>query len=221
MRQAMHRDRGIAGIHAAGNQAVAPEAEPTMARGLLHHAQSNARLILGLLALQADRAGDPDMRREMGGLVAQALATAHERPDRDGVATVGLAAYLRELCDRLAGFQLGLGTELALDVTGDAAVATGDAVTLGLIVNELVADAAERALPGGGGSIRIELQAGGADEARLIVVDDGRSPSTGRGSGPDIDVAEALAARLGAELAIAPFPKRGAQAVVAFPLGAP
>ena len=51
MRQAMHRDRGIAGIHAAGNQAVAPEAEPTMARGLLHHAQSNARLILGLLAL--------------------------------------------------------------------------------------------------------------------------------------------------------------------------
>jgi two-component sensor histidine kinase len=207
----------------AVNEAIAPETEALPSQGLLRHAQSNARLILGLLALQADRAGDPETRREMGGLVAQALGTAHERLDRAGVTTVGLAAYLRELCDHLARFHLGLGIDLRLTVAADAvAMAASDAVTLGLIVNELVADAAERALPGGQNEIHVELQAATrAGEARLTVTDNGRSLPDERHKELGLGFAGGLAAQLGAELAIIPSPRQGVQAMVAFPLPAP
>jgi two-component sensor histidine kinase len=143
-------------------------------------------MILSLLALQADRIGDPETRREIGDLAARALGIAYERINHAGAATVDLAAYLRELGDHLARFHLGLGIDLTLTVAADTvAVITGDAVTLGLIVNELVADGAEQALPGGPSEIRIELRAIGASQARLTISDNRRGPSAEhRGESP-------------------------------------
>jgi two-component sensor histidine kinase len=209
MHRAMHHDDERAGFRATATGAAGTLEAKTLRR----HLQNHTRLILGLLALQADRLGDPDMLREIGDLAARALGTAHERIDHAGAATVELAAYLRELGDYLARFHPGLG----LDVTADTvAVATSDAVTLGLIVNELVADGAEQALTEGPGQIRVELGATGADEARLTLIASGRAPSAESG----LHLIEELAAQLGAELAIASSPRRGMRATVAFPLRA-
>jgi two-component sensor histidine kinase len=227
MYQAMHQDqdedRAILGTTLAEKERpLATEA--LLVQGLLRRVQDSTRLILGLLALQADRAGDPEVRRDLGGLAARALATAHERLDRAGAATVNLAAYLRELCDHLARFHLGLGIDLTLAVEADdgVAVATGDAVTLGLIVNELVADGAERAIPGREGEIRVELRAAaGTGKARLTVADNGRGLPEGGRIEPGLRLVEGLAALLGAELAIACSSKRGTHATLAFFLPAP
>ena len=68
---------------------------------LLLHVKDNSRMILSLLALQTDRVADTQSQREVGEIAARALAIVHERLDRREVATVDLAAYLRELCDHL------------------------------------------------------------------------------------------------------------------------
>jgi hypothetical protein len=169
MHRAMHHDDDLAGFRAtATGEAGTLETDP-----LRRHVQNHTRLILGLLALQADRLGD-----------------------------------------HLARYHPGLG----LDVTADTvAVATSDAVTLGLIVNELVADGAEQALTEGQSGIRIELRATGAGEARLTVIANGRGLAEARRRGSGLEVAEALAAYLGAELAIISSPRREMQAMVCSP----
>lgn len=223
MHRAMHEDEESASPRAflAETQATLATEAPLLG-ALSRRVQDNTRLILGLLALQADRAGDPEGRRELGELAARALGIAHERLDRARGATVDLAPYLRELCDHLTRFYLGLGIDLALAVRADhAAVATGDAVTLGLIINELVADGAGRAIAGRAGEIRVELRAAaGAGKGHLAVADDGRSLPEGCCEEPGWRLVEGLAAQLGAELAVARSPKRGLHAVLAFPLPA-
>jgi two-component sensor histidine kinase len=213
MYRAMHHDDDLAGFQAtATGEAGTPEADAP-----LRHVRNNTRLILGLLALQADRLGDPEALREIGDLAARALGTAHERIDHAGAATVELAAYLRELGDHLARYHPGLG----LDVTADTVtVATDDAVTLGLIVNELVAKGAEQALTEGRSEIRVALRVTGAGEAHLTVTDSGRGLSEARRRGAGLEIAEALAAYLGAELAISSSPRREMQAMVVFSLNA-
>ena len=170
---------------------------------LLLHVKDNSRMILSLLALQTDRVADTESRREVGELAARALAIVHERLDRSKVTAVDLAAYLRELCDQLFCFHVNLGIELALAVEADAVtVAAGDAVTLGLIVNELVANSAEHTFPGGRGEVRVELRRDEAGGVRLTVADNGCGTAEERRGGLGLRLAEALAAHLGAEVAI-------------------
>jgi two-component sensor histidine kinase len=95
-------------------------------------------------------------------------------------------------------------------------VGAGDAVTLGLIVNELVANSARHAFPDGRGEVRIELRRGEVGGVRLIVGDNRRAPAEERRGGPDLRLVERLAAHLGAEVAIASSPRQGTRAVIAF-----
>ena len=223
MHRPMRQDEELATFRTAlAEKEGALATEALLLRALLRRVQDNTRMILSLLTLQTDRIGDPEARREIGDLAARALGIVHERLDCVGTATVDLAAYLRELGDHLARFHLGLGIDLTLTVEADRpAVATNDAVTLGLIVNELVVNGAERAFPGGQSEIRVELRPAGVGKARLTVADDGRGLSAGRHDEPGFRLVEGLAAQLGAELAIACSPKQGTRATVVFSLPAP
>jgi two-component sensor histidine kinase len=218
----MHQDDELATLRMAlAEKEGALATEALLLRGLLRRVQDNTRMILSLLTLQTDRIGDPEARREIGDLAARALGIVHERLDRAGAATVDLAAYLRELGDHLARFHQGLGIDLTLTVEADrVAMATSDAVTLGLIVNELVVNGAEQAFPGRQSEIHVELRADGLGKARLTVADNGRGLSAGREE-PGLRLAEGLAAQLGAELAIACSPKWGTRVTVVFSLPAP
>jgi two-component sensor histidine kinase len=217
---ARQQDEELASLRTAlaeKEQALAEGAR--LVEGLLLHVKDNSRMILNLLALQTDRVTDAEARREVGELAARALAIVHERLDRREAATVDLAAYLRELGDHLSCFYAHLGIDLALAVEADAAtVATGDAVTLGLIVNELVADSADHVFPDGRGEVRIELRRGEAGGMRLTVGDNSRWRAEERRGGPGLRLVELLAAHLGAEVAIDASPRQGTEVTVAFPL---
>ena len=184
---------------------------------LLLHVKDNSRMILSLLALQTDRVTDTEARREVGELAARALAIVHERLDRGKTATVDLATYLRELCDHLFRFHVNLGVVLALTVEADTVmVGASEAVTLGLIVNELVANSAEHAFPDGRGEVRVELRRGEAGGVRLTVGDSGRGLAEERRGGLGLRLVEALAAHLGAEVAIESSPRQGTRATITF-----
>lgn len=212
------RDEELAALRTAlaeKERALAERAR--LVEELLLHVKDNSRMILSLLALQTDRVTDTEARREVGELAARALAIVHERLDRREAATVDLAAYLRELCDQLFRFHVNLGVELALAVEADAVtVAAGDAVTLGLIVNELVANSAEHAFPDGRGKVQVELRRGEAGEVRLTVGDNGRGPAQERRGGLGLRLVEALAAHLGAEVATDSAPRQGTKVAIAF-----
>jgi two-component sensor histidine kinase len=217
---ARQRDEELASLRTAlAEKERALEERTRLTEELLLHVKDNSRMILSLLALQTDRVTDAEARREVGELVARALAIVHERLDRREAAAVDLAAYLRELCDHLSCFYVHLGIDLALAVEADAAtVATGDAVTLGLIVNELVADSAEHVFPDGRGEVRVELRRGEAGGVRLTVGDNGWGRAQERRGGSGLRMVELLAAHLGAEVAIDASPRQGTKVAVAFPL---
>lgn len=218
MARTEQRDEELAGLRTALAERERALAEKSrLAEELLLHVKDNSRMILSLLALQTDRVTDTEARREVGELAARALAIVHERLDRREVATVNLAAYLRELGDHLLRFHVNLGVELALAVEADAVTAgAGEAVTLGLIINELVANSAEHVFPDGRGEVRIELRRDEAGRARLIVGDNGRSPAQERRGGLGLRLVEALAAHLGAEVAIDSSRRQGTKVEIAF-----
>jgi two-component sensor histidine kinase len=92
---------------------------------------------------------------------------------------VDLATYLRELCDRLARFHAGLGVELTLTVDADPiTLGEDETVTLGLIVNELVAGAADHAFPDGRGAVRVELRRDAPERPERIVRSDPGPPAS-------------------------------------------
>jgi two-component system, sensor histidine kinase PdtaS len=196
----------------------AVEEKALLLKEVLLRVKNNTRMILSLLALQTGRVGDPEARREAGELVARALGIIHERLERSEAATVDFAAYLRELCDHLARFHAGLGVDLSLSVEADPVPVTEDeAVTLGLIVNELVAGAAEHAFPNGHGEIHVEFNRAGAGRARLTVSDDGQGQAAVRREDLGRRLVAALAAHLGAEVVVAPSSRRdGARVTIIF-----
>lgn len=184
----------------------------------LRHLKTNTRMILGLLALETDRGIGPEGRREAGELAARGLAILHERVDREGAVTVDLPACLRELGALLARFHASLGIDLALTVEGEpVVVGAEEAVSLGLIVNELVADVAELTVPGTRCQITLELRPTAAAGVRLSV-ELGEGCQAGHRHGElDLGYVEALAARLGAEVAIASSPARGTRIMIVLP----
>jgi two-component sensor histidine kinase len=175
-------------------------------------------MILSLVALQTGRVDDPGARREVGELAARALGIIHEQLDCSEATTVALATYLRELCDHLARFHAGLGVELTLTVDADPiTMGEDETVTLGLIINELVAGAAEHAFPDGRGAIHVELRHDAHDgRAQLTVSDDGRDTTADRRGDLGHRLVAALAAHLGGEMVIASSPRRRTRVTIAF-----
>lgn len=172
--------------------------ERVLQQELNHRVKNNLQVVATLLRLQADRLGDASGRRHI--LAAHervmAIARAHASLTQAGdPGRVDLGSYLRGLCADLAE-SLGADAsriEMSVETRGDAIDTDLDrAVPIGLIVNELVTNAARHAFPAGtGGRVRVELDRDGAF-IRLAVADDGvglaasdpdmpRSPGSGLG----------------------------------------
>ena len=140
-----------------------------------HRVRNNFSTVLSLLRLQRRQASGDEARDALSRAEGRVLsiARAHGALYRgDGVDEVAMDGYLRELC---TGLHDGLaGDRIALNCHADAVVLTRDrAITVGLLVNELVTNALKHAFPGGrSGTITVRLEAAG-DGARLTVGDDG------------------------------------------------
>jgi two-component sensor histidine kinase len=148
-----------------------------MLRELEHRMKNNFQTVEGLIQVQLHRATSEPVREALSQALAQvvSISEAHRNlyAGKD-VGSVDMAVYLKELCANLAD-ALFLGELVRLECQVDAAALDRDrAVAVGLIVNELVTNAAKHAFADGRpGEIRVVFDRR-AEGYRLTVQDDGK-----------------------------------------------
>lgn len=159
----------------------------------VHHRVSNSlQMVLSFVSMQAGQTADPSAREALQATQnrIRAISKVHHRLyTRDDLTTIDLDDYLGTLVDELRASMVARDRLVTLDLRADPVLVSPDeAVSIGVIVNELVSNAAKYAFADGmGGSITIEL-AGHEGGYTLSVVDDGTgfdssAPATGTGMG--------------------------------------
>lgn len=172
-------------------------------RELNHRVKNNLQLISSLLSVQSRRITDPRARAEF--TTAQqrvrTIASLHSRLYRDdrGIGTVNVRHYLNELADQLRSLLLADRPDVSLVMKGDDfSIDIDRATSTGLIINELVSNAAKHAFADGqSGTIVVEL---GAKDGMcmLCVADDGRGEhdATGETEGIGLKLVDLFAQQM-------------------------
>lgn len=160
-------------------------------REIDHRTKNNFQLAVGLLDIQGRNATDPLLKSALSRAAArlQAIGSAYRNLALSSadLNVIRLHDYLHDMCDRLREGLLSPAIMLKLEIA-PVAVTHEMAIRIGLIVNELVTNAAKHAFEEGVGTITIKLE-GESDGMRLTISDDGK------GFNPD-QVSDGLGARL-------------------------
>lgn len=170
-------------------------------REVNHRIQNSLQLVSSFLGLQARSSEDQGLKDafEEARRRLSAVALVHRRLYRaDQIENVDLARYLEELCAEMLD---SMGPEwdgyLTLNIA-PVLIPTDRAVTLGLVLTELVINANKYAYDGAPGPIEISLEEQGS-KFRLIVADHGRGKHEPR-QGFGTRMMSAMVNQLGGEL---------------------
>ena len=163
---------GASTVPASGGEPLLYVAE------LLHRVSNEYASAISLASVMASRAPSPEVRSALKTVIEHLvqLATAHRvllPPVVDG--TVDLGDYLTRLCQAKVAVELERrGTTLRLAVVSPVALEHSRCWRVGLIVSELITNAARHGLPSGHGEFSFRLlptparsSAGSATTARL------------------------------------------------------
>ena len=148
-----------------------------------HRVKNNFAIVASLIEVQRRRAQEPATVAALSTTLTrvESIARAHRHLYSGGTATgaVDMGPYLEELCAALAEALFLSGAIRLHCEVANVAMARDRAVPIGLVVNELVTNAAKHAFPGRStGLIRVVLEAAGPGW-RLTVSDDGVGYSPG------------------------------------------
>jgi two-component sensor histidine kinase len=178
-------------------------------REVNHRVKNNLQVVASLLRMRARSGQTAESRAAIRDAHAriEAIALVHRRIYEEGaVEQVELSAFLGELVDHLRKSIGSASVVITLD--GDiegVRLATDRAVSLALLVTELVTNAIEHAFAGRpGGTVRIRLEGQPDGGVVMAVADDGIGfdhEATHQGTG--INLSELLARQLGGELVFA------------------
>ena len=176
-----------------------------------HRVANSLQLVSAMIRLQAGALDDPRARGALEDTQRriEAIAQVHRRLyTSSDVESVDMHDYLRALIDELGETWSSDAAprRLALDAA-PIKLPTDRAVSLGVIVTELVTNACKYAYPSGGGDVRIGLRPVGTQAFELVVEDDGCGMPPGatpRGTGLGQKLIRAMAQSLQAEFGYDP-----------------
>ncbi|HUO21940.1 MAG TPA: histidine kinase dimerization/phosphoacceptor domain -containing protein [Caulobacteraceae bacterium] len=178
-----------------------------------HRVANSLQLVTSLVRLQASGITDAAARAALENTQQRigAIAQVHRRLyTSDRVDVVDMAEYLTHLVRELEQAWSTPGSPRAVRLQAEPVrLKTDRAVSVGIIVNELVSNACKYAYPPGApGEVRVTLQAEGEDRFRLIVEDDGcgmPDEPTPKGTGLGGKLVAAMTRTLQGELVMDPL----------------
>lgn len=173
-----------------------------------HRVANSLQLVSAFIHMQSRALDDPAAKAALADTQARitAIAQVHKRLyTANDVAGVAMDDYLAALVSELEATWSTPDSPRPLRLAADPIRLTTDrAVSLGVIVNELVSNACKYAYPAGqAGEIRIELARDGENEFVLRVEDDGSglpASMVPKGTGIGTKLVGAMAASLGSTL---------------------
>jgi chemotaxis protein methyltransferase CheR len=172
-----------------------------------HRVANSLSIIASILMLKARAVTSEETRQHLQDAHQRVMSVAEVQSQlhaSEGIDRIEVGTYLSKLCDALASSMIVDQHPIAVEVEADAGtVSSAKAVSLGLIVTELVINAIKYAFPSHKADARI-LVTYAVDEAawKLVVADNGigkdpdQAPRAGGGLGTTI--VKALAQQLGA-----------------------
>ena len=174
-----------------------------------HRVANSLQLISSLIEMQARKVVDPEARGMLKRAAqrVEAVTLVHQRLyTGDDVEFVEMDKYLEGLLQEL-GRMAGLDGEHGRIylVAQPIRIETDKAVSLGLIVNELVTNALKYAYPQGSGDIRVDFSREETGALRLVVEDDGVGYPEGaasKGTGLGAVIVNAMARTVHATVAL-------------------
>lgn len=180
-----------------------------------HRVANSLQIIASILLLKARTVQSEETRRHLQDAHQRVMsvATVQEQLRGTGLGDrIEIGPYLTKLCDSLAKSMIGADRLVPVVVeAGGGSAVSAQAVSIGLIVTELLINAVKHAFPDGrSGNIGVKYEASGS-EWRLSVSDDGvgrlsedgQPASTGLGT----SIVEALAHQLDARVEISSGPQ--------------
>lgn len=170
-----------------------------------HRVANSLALVASLLRLQISNSKSEEVKNELAETQARITAIAGMHRSlytSDDVSRVELDRYLATLTAELSGSLQNPEKPLDLILDADPISITADrAVSVGMIVTELVTNAFKYAYPDrSGGEVRVRLKRTGENEALLRVEDDGigiQPGSAPSGTGLGSRIVKSMAATLG------------------------
>jgi PAS domain S-box-containing protein len=187
-----------------------------------HRVANSLQIIASILLLKARTVQSEETRRHLQDAHQRVMsvATVQEQLRGTGLGDrIEIGPYLTKLCDSLAKSMIGADLLVPVVVeAGPGAAVSAQAVSIGLIVTELLINAVKHAFPNGrSGNIRVKYDASGP-EWRLSVSDDGVGRETKDGppaaAGLGTSIVEALAHQLDARVEISSAPQGTTVSVV-------
>ncbi|MFD2512881.1 two-component regulator propeller domain-containing protein [Pontibacter locisalis] len=145
-----------------------------------HRVKNNLQIVISMLNLQARHVKDPHAVEVMQAVRSRvrSMAILHERLYRhDDLGQIDLDDYFRGICESLYEAYGVITEQVALELqVPPAKVDIDSAITLGLIVNELVSNSLKYAFTGEHkqGLLRIELKQQANNHCTLVVCDNGK-----------------------------------------------
>jgi two-component sensor histidine kinase len=177
----------------------------TMLEEMRHRVANSLQIIASILMLKARAVSSEETRAQLRDAHQRVMSVAtvqqhlHETP---GIDQVNVRTYLQKLCAGLADSMVSELEPVAIEVLAeDGMIASGKAVSLGLIVTELVINALKYAFPDAKTDARVLVtyEINGTDW-NLAVSDNGTGKSEHHASGPESGLGTAIVQALATQL---------------------
>ena len=199
---------------------AALERQRVLLREINHRVKNSLGLVSSMLAMQARTSRSAAIKSNLEEAASRVttIARAHERLyQTSDFEQLDIGAYLKDVC---ADLPSASESKIQIEALTGIKISTDRAVSLALIMVELVTNALKYAYPAAGGPIWVALSRSG-DNLILSVKDEGAGLPEGfdarRSKGLGMRIVQTLAEQLGAEVEV-PRRPRGADFVVRMPI---